>query len=390
MLQVSLLKDDAMHLCTQEVKRLTAALEGNTTLEELTACHHTLSVDDAQCFASALRSNSTMRSLSVGHSSFGDEAIAALAEGLSGWCEQLEMSLLRAVNAHCLDVDDMDGWMPSKVFRVRGPCLVSHAMGCALGAGNSALQKLDLEGKGLGSAGTKALAHNIDADTGLKHLILTSSSLGDDGASAVAPALHNIAQVICQSSEVLLHNDDILYPPAYEIAKACSKRTLACSWAAHHARMRLQVELQHCNIGAAGVSSIAKAAYETGGSSSTRASAMSLPELAANGVLPKSEQETASNSRLRILRLDGNPAGPAAGKALLPLLGHVRELYISSMGLGDEGVPPSMPWKLPEGQTTFIDVSCLVWRRLLMHLLQCISGVAEASESLFSALHFVG
>lgn len=103
------------------------------------------------------------------------------------------------------------------------------------------------------------------------------------------------------------------------------------------------MELQHCHIGAAGVSSIAQAADDSSGTSSNRASAMSLPELAANEVLPESEQETASNSRLRVLRLDGNAAGPTAGKALLPLLGHVRELYISGMGLGNEGglcLPP--------------------------------------------------
>ena len=63
---------------------MTAALEGNTTLHELTACHHPLSVDDARCFAAALRSNNSLRSLSIGDASFGDEAIAALAEGLSG------------------------------------------------------------------------------------------------------------------------------------------------------------------------------------------------------------------------------------------------------------------------------------------------------------------
>ncbi len=59
-------------------------LKTSTTLEELTACHHPLSVDDARRFATALRNNSALRSLSVGDSSFGDEAVAALAEGLSG------------------------------------------------------------------------------------------------------------------------------------------------------------------------------------------------------------------------------------------------------------------------------------------------------------------
>ena len=80
-----------------------------------------------------------------------------------------------------------------------------YFLNSALSAGNTALQKLDLEGKGLEMAGATALAQNIDADTGLRHLILTSNSLGDDGAAAVAPALHNIAHVryLCWSASLL-------------------------------------------------------------------------------------------------------------------------------------------------------------------------------------------
>ena len=85
------------------------------------------------------------------------------------------------------------------------------------------------------------------------------------------------------------------------------------------------------------MSSIAKEAGEDSGSSGNRASAMSLPELAANGVLPESSQDSAPTSRLRILRLDGNATGPGAGRALLPLLRHVQELFLSGMAMGDEG-----------------------------------------------------
>ena len=66
-------------------------------------------------------------------------------------------------------------------------------------AGNSTLQRLDLDGKGMGTAGATALAQHIDAETGLQHLILTGNSLGDDGAAAVAPALHNIVRVTSSS-----------------------------------------------------------------------------------------------------------------------------------------------------------------------------------------------
>lgn len=89
----------------QEVEKLTAALADNTTLEEFTACNQVLSVDDARCFASALRSNSTLRSLGIGHSTFGNEAVAALAEGLSGAVMRPGMG----VNNHNLAVM----WMPS-------------------------------------------------------------------------------------------------------------------------------------------------------------------------------------------------------------------------------------------------------------------------------------
>lgn len=68
----------------QEVLELCNALEGNTTLAELSAGSHSISAQDAKAFAGVLRSNSALKSLCLGNSSFGDDGIAALAEGLAG------------------------------------------------------------------------------------------------------------------------------------------------------------------------------------------------------------------------------------------------------------------------------------------------------------------
>lgn len=68
----------------QEVKDLCSALENNTTLNDFTATSHSLSVEDAEQFAGVLRSNKTLQSLSLGNSSFGNEALSALSGGLPG------------------------------------------------------------------------------------------------------------------------------------------------------------------------------------------------------------------------------------------------------------------------------------------------------------------
>ena len=62
------------------------ALEGNTTLTELSAGSHSLSAEDAEAFAGVLRSKSALKSLCLGNSSFGDDGLAVLAEGLAGGC----------------------------------------------------------------------------------------------------------------------------------------------------------------------------------------------------------------------------------------------------------------------------------------------------------------
>lgn len=63
---------------------LCSALESNTCLTELHAASHKVSVEDAEAFARMLRDNRGLQQLSLGDSSFGDDAMIALAAGLAG------------------------------------------------------------------------------------------------------------------------------------------------------------------------------------------------------------------------------------------------------------------------------------------------------------------
>lgn len=63
---------------------LCSALKGNISLLELHASSHQLSPEDAETIASMLRSNTGLQHLSIGDSSFGDDAMTVLAAGLAG------------------------------------------------------------------------------------------------------------------------------------------------------------------------------------------------------------------------------------------------------------------------------------------------------------------
>lgn len=80
----------------QEVQELCSALVSNTTLKELSAGSHSISAQDAEAFANVLRRNSALKALCLGNSSFGDEGVAALAEGLAGEPFGYPVNFLRA------------------------------------------------------------------------------------------------------------------------------------------------------------------------------------------------------------------------------------------------------------------------------------------------------
>ncbi len=169
----------------QEVKDLCSALENNTRLNDFTATSHSLSVEDAEQFAGVLRSNSTLQSLSLGTSSFGNEALSALSGGLSG---------VPGSSPMVQHVNDL----PACMCSLHAMPVMAHDEW--LQPGNTGLQKLDLHSKGVGAPGLRALQQAIAAGTGLDHLTLSGNSLGDEGAAAVAAAIPFIREVTVPSS----------------------------------------------------------------------------------------------------------------------------------------------------------------------------------------------
>jgi hypothetical protein len=86
-----------------------------------------------------------------------------------------------------------------------------------------------------------------------------------------------------------------------------------------------QVELQDCGISPVGVRSLAAAVED----------AIAAAKAGCAGGAAVSGR---SKPRLQVLHLDGNPLGFSGTSALRPLLSVLRELYLGSAGLGDEGM----------------------------------------------------
>ncbi|PNW75517.1 hypothetical protein CHLRE_12g529800v5 [Chlamydomonas reinhardtii] len=119
----------------EDVAALAHALKDNTTLTELYASSHPLSLASVQLLAETLGSNRSLRSLCVGDSSLGDSGVEALARGV---------------------------------------------------ASSSSLTRLDLTGKGLGRRGAAALASALHSCSSLSHLVLNNNpQLGDEGFAAL-------------------------------------------------------------------------------------------------------------------------------------------------------------------------------------------------------------
>lgn len=73
----------AMVVSLQDVTKVCAALEANTTLRELSASGRPMSPETAAVVSAMLSRNSTLTSLSMGDGRFGDAGIIALCPGLA-------------------------------------------------------------------------------------------------------------------------------------------------------------------------------------------------------------------------------------------------------------------------------------------------------------------
>jgi len=204
----------------QDVTKLCAALEGNTTLRELSASGHAMAPESAALVATMLSRNSGLISLGVGDANFGDAGLAALVPGLTATATlqrlDLEAKGMTAAGAGALGaaLAAGNGSLTHLNFSRNGiggdgaaalaPGLLSlrsldlSGCGIASDAGAAALSQLlqsgqltslSLRGNGLGPEGGSRLAAGVAASPMLQELLLADTALGDAGAAAIADAL---------------------------------------------------------------------------------------------------------------------------------------------------------------------------------------------------------
>jgi Leucine Rich repeat len=122
----------------QDVAKLCAALDGNTTLLELSASGHAMAPETAAVVSAMLTCNSGLQALALGDSSFGDAGVAALCPGL---------------------------------------------------AATATLQRLDLSAKGMTATGAISLGRALAACSSLTQLSLAGNRLGGGGIGNLTPGL---------------------------------------------------------------------------------------------------------------------------------------------------------------------------------------------------------
>ncbi|KAK5809404.1 hypothetical protein F5H01DRAFT_381781 [Linnemannia elongata] len=145
---------------------LAEALKTNSTLTTLYLRHSSIGSDGAKTLAEALKTNSALTTFDLYNNSIGDDGAKALAEALKTNSALTTLSL----QGNSIGSD--------------GAKALAEALKI-----NSALTTLGLYNNSIGSDGTKALAEALKTNSTLTALDLYNNSIGSDGAKALAEAL---------------------------------------------------------------------------------------------------------------------------------------------------------------------------------------------------------
>lgn len=159
-------------LSTNDIVKLANAIAQNTILEELYLSGHKLEMDGLKAFSDCLAVNKTIKHLSIGDDTLGDEGVRVLSEGL-----------MRNMQS-ALEVWDLE----HKSIRVNG----ATALGKLL-ATNTCLQTVNLSGNDIRDEGLKCLVTGLMSNQNSSVRML---SLIDTGISG--DTLHDLADVLMQ------------------------------------------------------------------------------------------------------------------------------------------------------------------------------------------------
>ncbi|KAI8103751.1 hypothetical protein M9435_006279 [Picochlorum sp. BPE23] len=203
----------------EDAGRLADALSRSETLVELNLSSHAISPRVAGILGAGLKSNQSIRFISIGNSTFGDEAMVELCgcfeentsittidlerKGLTrssaaAVCRAVEKST--SVKHLMLSHNDLQGGLEDVLPCVSGlESFVSHScgIGCARSStalsvamrNASALKRLELDHNMLDASSAVLLAEGISHCTCLEKISLSSNPLGPEGVSSLVEAL---------------------------------------------------------------------------------------------------------------------------------------------------------------------------------------------------------
>jgi len=243
--------DDAMEICD--------ALEVNSFCDEMLASGHPLSTTSCERLATMLRVNKTLRTLSVGNSTLGDQA-CLLFEGLAantsltaldlehkGLTAEAFRALAQALVARqrieaapvtslklsrnvglcdaIAELATIDVTAPEKLLLSDcGLVGARHAksIGCWAARG---VQELDLrDNNAFGSEGVEFLLSAMAPAQALRTLRLDGCAIGDDGLEAIAEAISHRGLAL---EELYVERCEITLAGCELLAQACRGRRLA-------------------------------------------------------------------------------------------------------------------------------------------------------------------
>ncbi|KAF6260206.1 hypothetical protein COO60DRAFT_916077 [Scenedesmus sp. NREL 46B-D3] len=203
-----------------DVAQLSSALQDNTVLQELICCSHAISSEAAARLGAMLQQNRQLQHISIGNSSFGDEALSALVSGglqqnksLVSW-DLEHKGLSQASGASIAQVLQQHSTLQhvqlsrnsltdaglqrlcavawAKLTQLQlAACELTHQGVLSLADAPSIgqLQQLDLSHNALGPAAGAGLADLLAKATRLQHLKLKGTQLQDEGVGGVADGL---------------------------------------------------------------------------------------------------------------------------------------------------------------------------------------------------------
>ncbi|GAX74022.1 hypothetical protein CEUSTIGMA_g1472.t1 [Chlamydomonas eustigma] len=288
-----------------EVAKLCNSLGHNTVLKELYASNHSINADSALLISQLLAVNSSLTSLCIGNSSFGDAGVAALHDGL-----------------------------------LKSASLVS----------------VDFENKGISKTGTAVISEILHSNKILSHVNIARNPVGDEGLSALCShpwgSLTHLDLRSCELGPMSMQHmaEALGHFTAPLSILHLSHNTLGAQAGVHlsailrHASSLTQLYLIECSLGDAGVQGLAPGV--------AKHDALERLDLNSNGLSSTGSSAVASalseSSSLLRLELGDNPNISAKDIAELARSLHksqpqgvqgVQVLNISSSKLnGAEGI----------------------------------------------------